>query len=590
MTPLQSPFAQFFDRTGAPLSNGSIFVGAAGQNPETAPITVYWDEAGTQPAAQPIRTMNGYPVRSGTPAAIFLTGDYSLTVKDSAGRLVFYAAKASEFSPDARLRADLAASSGARLVGLKRSAADAVAHTIADVVTGTPISLFEFMTDAQIADVRAGTLVHDCSDALAAAVAAGGRVYCPAGKYRMPPRTFTGIRRLTLEGAASALMSSGLTYATNTTFVFDGSAAGTDGLVFDDFVGLTLRNILITMRRGGSGGGRGLVLTAGHLYTLDGVSVDMLVGGGGAGIQLGGGNGATATFVGNIQRCKVFGGTAASFFVNFGTSLSFTGCYQIGGSWTISGLVYSSLRSCASEASPAGRYGYEITGCSNLVLDTCGAEANNKGAFYVNASFNITLTAPYGATNNLSGDATIGDLVQMDATGGACTNIAIDNPTALGAHGATTANIYANAGNGYCTVTGINFSSLPQGVKGHSLWLASKLTLVGYGEQIAWTPTLSGWATTGPEPTVSGHYVKRGSMVMFTVTVTPGAGGTISATRPASVINGLPFAPMAGAGAQVDGNAASYGSAAVSPVGTIYPQTTGVINTTVTVTGMLMLA
>lgn len=94
MTPLQSPFAQFFDQAGAPLSNGSIFVGAAGQNPETAPITVYYDEAGTQPAAQPIRTMNGYPVRSGTPAAIFLTGDYSLTVKDSAGRLVVYQPRA----------------------------------------------------------------------------------------------------------------------------------------------------------------------------------------------------------------------------------------------------------------------------------------------------------------------------------------------------------------------------------------------------------------------------------------------------------------------------------------------------------------
>jgi hypothetical protein len=46
---------------------------------------VFWDAALTIPAAQPIRTLNGYPANSGTPAMIYTgTTDYSQTVKDKA--------------------------------------------------------------------------------------------------------------------------------------------------------------------------------------------------------------------------------------------------------------------------------------------------------------------------------------------------------------------------------------------------------------------------------------------------------------------------------------------------------------------------
>lgn len=90
MLATDTPFRQFFDLDGSPLSNGYLYYGVADQNPEIAPITVYWDTAGTIPAVQPIRTVNGYPTRNGTPAAVYASGDYSLTVRSQRRELVSF--------------------------------------------------------------------------------------------------------------------------------------------------------------------------------------------------------------------------------------------------------------------------------------------------------------------------------------------------------------------------------------------------------------------------------------------------------------------------------------------------------------------
>ena len=94
---INDPFLYFEDLNGVPLNNGYIYFGVAGANPETSPITVYYDEAGTQPAAQPIRTINGYPVRNGSAAQLFINTECSLTVKDSNLVLVTYLANANLF-------------------------------------------------------------------------------------------------------------------------------------------------------------------------------------------------------------------------------------------------------------------------------------------------------------------------------------------------------------------------------------------------------------------------------------------------------------------------------------------------------------
>ena len=86
---VQPPYPAFAGADGQPLENGYIWVGAANLNPQVNPIAVYWDAAQTIAAPQPIRTLNGYPSRSGTPARFYVADDYSIQVLDAKGSVVY---------------------------------------------------------------------------------------------------------------------------------------------------------------------------------------------------------------------------------------------------------------------------------------------------------------------------------------------------------------------------------------------------------------------------------------------------------------------------------------------------------------------
>jgi len=79
----------FKDVDGDPLENGYVYVGTTGLNPEVSPITVYFDEALTLPAAQPLRTLGGYIQNAGTPANIYVDTDYSITVRNKNETLIY---------------------------------------------------------------------------------------------------------------------------------------------------------------------------------------------------------------------------------------------------------------------------------------------------------------------------------------------------------------------------------------------------------------------------------------------------------------------------------------------------------------------
>jgi hypothetical protein len=84
--PIAQPVTQYFGLDGLPLDNGYIYIGVANSNPIDFPIDVFWDSAGTVPAAQPIRTVAGYPARSGSPAPIFIDEvSFSLEWQDEDG-------------------------------------------------------------------------------------------------------------------------------------------------------------------------------------------------------------------------------------------------------------------------------------------------------------------------------------------------------------------------------------------------------------------------------------------------------------------------------------------------------------------------
>lgn len=86
---VQPPYPAFAGADGQPLENGYIWIGTVNLSPQVNPIAVYWDSALTIAAPQPIRTLNGYPSRSGTPARFYVASDYSIQVLDSNGSVVY---------------------------------------------------------------------------------------------------------------------------------------------------------------------------------------------------------------------------------------------------------------------------------------------------------------------------------------------------------------------------------------------------------------------------------------------------------------------------------------------------------------------
>jgi len=123
MTAIVAPLPQFFDITGLPLNAGYVWVGQPNQNPETAPALVYWDEALTQPAEQPLRTKNGLIVRSGTAAQVYVSGDYSIIWRNAAGVQIDYQRSA-------------AASNNGLAVGVLRSEIASTASGQGDALVG----------------------------------------------------------------------------------------------------------------------------------------------------------------------------------------------------------------------------------------------------------------------------------------------------------------------------------------------------------------------------------------------------------------------------------------------------------------------
>lgn len=105
----------FNDKDGMPLDGGFIYVGELNKNPETSPIAIYWDIALTQPASNPVPTMNGYPSRQGAISKIYTSSPFSLTIRNKRGELIAYYADGIS-APDQQI-IDLSKPSGSSLIG-----------------------------------------------------------------------------------------------------------------------------------------------------------------------------------------------------------------------------------------------------------------------------------------------------------------------------------------------------------------------------------------------------------------------------------------------------------------------------------------
>lgn len=85
-----NPFDFFADSHGDGLDAGYIWIGQPNTDPRQYPVTVYYDKDLTIPAPMPLRTISGYISRNGSPAFLYINGNYSVMVRDSRDRQIYY--------------------------------------------------------------------------------------------------------------------------------------------------------------------------------------------------------------------------------------------------------------------------------------------------------------------------------------------------------------------------------------------------------------------------------------------------------------------------------------------------------------------
>lgn len=176
MLPVESPFKTYTGLDGKPLNNGYVYFGLPNENPITSPIIVYWDVEGTIPAAQPLRTVNGYIMRSGTPANVFVDGAYSELVQNAKKIQVFYAKTSDEFSIASLITqtvGDLGTSGGSAKIGYLPSGSGAVPTDVQSKLRET-ISILDFVPKSERAAVIAGTSTMDLTAAIQQAINEAG--------------------------------------------------------------------------------------------------------------------------------------------------------------------------------------------------------------------------------------------------------------------------------------------------------------------------------------------------------------------------------------------------------------------------------
>jgi hypothetical protein len=176
---IQPTYPIFTDIDGQPLEAGYVWIGTANLDPQTNPINVYWDAALTILAPQPIRTLAGYPSNNGTPARLYVNSDYSIRVMNRNGSTVYSAPAATERYSETVI-SSISASNVLAIAGYTGGV-----QRTQQAVNDDTVCVFDFMTPAQIAAVKAGTSTEDLSTAFEQAINTSKRVYIPKGRYRV---------------------------------------------------------------------------------------------------------------------------------------------------------------------------------------------------------------------------------------------------------------------------------------------------------------------------------------------------------------------------------------------------------------------
>jgi hypothetical protein len=182
-------FPVFTDIDGQPLENGKIYVGLPNVDTVANPVTVFWDEALTVPATQPIATIGGYPSNAGVASPFYASQPYSLVVQNKNGTQVHSAPSAAE--------------------------------------VGSPVSVKDYgaQGDGSTDDTSS---IQAAINAVGAA--GGGTVYFPSGTYKITTTLFVRYNGVTLAGDSEG----STTIGAGTDFVGSGGSIPNTMVQFND--------------------------------------------------------------------------------------------------------------------------------------------------------------------------------------------------------------------------------------------------------------------------------------------------------------------------------------------------------------------
>ena len=199
---IQVPYPVFYDRDGQPLDNGNIYIGVANLDPVTNPLQVYYDEALTITASQPLITSGGYVYRNGTPTQLYVNAtDFSITVNDSKNLFVYNFPEATGigsgassvsftgFKGQVGTVSDLADGDGSDWIGFTSAGTGAVARSAQDKMRDV-FSVKDFgaigdgVTDDSNA-IEAAILAAYNAATLESGLRRGAAIYFPRGQYRI---------------------------------------------------------------------------------------------------------------------------------------------------------------------------------------------------------------------------------------------------------------------------------------------------------------------------------------------------------------------------------------------------------------------
>lgn len=238
-----SPFAgagwQFFDNNGVILSGGKLYTYAAGT---TSLATTYTSSTGSTANTNPIILNSSGRLAN----EIWLTTglNYKFILKTSADVLIGTWDNIPAGTTDvADLQAALASSTGAGMIGyIANDIGTAVATTVQAKLRET-VSVFDFMTAAQVADAQSYTASIDVTSAFLSAIqsySAQRNIYVPPGAYKITSTLALGINKQ-LIGAGSALVT--LKFDSSDLYCITGDA-------YTRVEGITIQKIVAASRTG----------------------------------------------------------------------------------------------------------------------------------------------------------------------------------------------------------------------------------------------------------------------------------------------------------------------------------------------------